>query len=74
RKNSKFFRIFLGFFMVLFLSTAMRMKAEALPWQVILNLDYIYNRMIPATVSASSYEKQFREAASKGFSVLQIAK
>ena len=41
--------------MVLFLSTAMRMKAEALPWQVILNLDYIYNRMIPATVSAVSY-------------------
>lgn len=65
---------FLGFFTVLLLSTAMRMKAEALPWKVILKLDYIYNRMIPATVSASSYEKQFREAASKGFSVLQIAK
>ena len=58
---------FLGFFTVLLLSTAMRMKAEALPWKVILKLDYIYNRMIPATVSASSYEKQFREAASKGF-------
>ena len=51
--------------MVLLLFTAMRMKAEALPWKVILNLDYIYNRFIPATVSASSYKSNLEKQLPK---------